>query len=169
MILPYIFTAAIMIISLLIQGHPSFDPIRVYGVKPDLVFIAVVYFGYSFNSFYGEVTGFIGGLFHDAVSDSPLGLLTLPKVIVGFLAGMLGRSVVRSNILTIFLLVGAATIVKGILTLLLAMVFDEGYVSDIMRIIIPETFYNAFLAPSLFFIYDKIFENELDNTGGGYY
>ncbi len=168
MIVPYLFTAAIMILSLLIQGHPSFDPIRILGAKPDLLFIAVVYFGYSFGSFYGEVTGFIGGIFHDAVSDSPLGLLTLPKVIVGFLVGMIGRSVVRSNILTIFLLVAAATIIKGVFTLLLALIFNEAAVADILRILLPETFYNAILAPTLFFIYDKIYENELENTGGGY-
>ena len=57
MILTYVFTGAIILVSLILQGHSSFDILRIAGVKPDLVFIAVIYFGYSFGSFYGEVTG----------------------------------------------------------------------------------------------------------------
>lgn len=165
MILPYIITTVIMALSLLIQSHPSFNVIEIYGTRPDLLFIVIVYYGYTFNSFYGEVTGFVGGLFHDAVSRSPLGLLTLPKVIIGFAIGLIGRSIVRSNVFTRFLLVGGATFVKGVITLLLTMVFHEAAVSDITRVIIPETFYNALLSSILFPIFDKIYENEIDDTG----
>lgn len=165
--LAYIFTAAIMVLSLIIQGHPSFDALRIGGVKPDLMFIAIVYFGYSFGSFYGETTGFIGGLFHDSVSHSDLGLLTLPKVIVGFVVGMIGRGVIRSNIVTIFILLFASSIIKGVITLLLSMIFHNAALNDITGVILPEAFYNALLAPFLFKIYDKIFESEIEE-GGNY-
>lgn len=164
--LTYIFTIAIMIISLIIQGHSSFDVLRIGGVKPDLLFIAIVYFGYNFGSFYGTVTGFSGGLFHDAISNSPLGLLALPKVIIGYVVGLLGRSFLKQNILTIALLIFGASLVKGLLTLLLCLLFHEASFSDIATIILPESFYNALLAPPLFFLYDKIFEHEKD--GGDY-
>lgn len=165
MIVTYLFTAAIILVSLLVQGHTSFDVLRIAGVKPDLIFITVVYLSYCFGSFYGEVTAFISGLLHDAVSNSPLGLLTLPKVAVAFIIGMFGRSLFRSNILTISLLLFSASIVKGFLTLFLCYVFHEASASSILSIILPEAFYNALLAPPLFFLFDKIFERELEREG----
>jgi rod shape-determining protein MreD len=160
-----IVTALILIISLLIQGHSSFDALRIGGVKPDLVFIAIVYFSYTFGSFYGESTAFLSGLLHDAVSNSPLGLLTLPKVIIAFIVGLMGRSVMKSNILTVALLMFVASIAKGIITMLLAVVFHETALADIARIVMPEAFYNALLAIPLFFLYDRIYENELPSEG----
>ena len=165
MIVTYLFTGAIIIASLIIQGHTSFDVLRIGGVKPDLLFIAIVYFAYSFGSFYGEVTGFIGGLLHDAISNSPLGLLTFPKMVLGFLVGMFGRSVFKENILTVSLLLFFSSLAKGVITLFLSYIFHEASISAIAGIIFPESFYNAILAPPLFFLFDKIFERELSKEG----
>ena len=161
MIVTYIFTGAIIIASLIIQGHTSFDALRIAGVKPDLLFIGIVYFSYSFGSFYGEITGFIGGLLHDAVSNSPLGLLAFPKMALGFIIGMFGRAVFKDNLITISILLFLSSIVKGIITLFLSYIFHEASVSSISNIIFPESFYNAILAPPLFFLFDKIFEREI--------
>ncbi len=165
MIVGYVFTGAIMLASLIIQGHSSFDVLKVAGAKPDLLFIAVVFFAYNFGSFYGEVTGFIGGLLHDAVSNAPLGLLTFPKMALGFIVGMFGRSVLRENVASIFLLLLASSIVKGILTLFLCYLFDEADVASRAGVIIPEAFYNAVLAPPIFMLYSKIFEREIEREG----
>ena len=161
----YAFTTVIILVSLLIQGHTSFDVIRIAGVKPDLIFISVIYLSYSFGSFYGEVVGFISGLLHDAVSRSYLGILTFPKVALAFIVGMLGRGIFKSNILTISLLLFIASILKGFLTLFLCYVFHEAEASSVLSIILPEAFYNALLAPPLFFVFDKIFERELEREG----
>jgi rod shape-determining protein MreD len=165
MILTYVFTAVIILIGLLVQGHPSFDVLRIAGVKPDLMFITIVYVSYSFGSFYGEVTAFMSGLLHDAVSNSPLGLLTFPKVAVAFVVGMFGRSLFKSNILTTSLLLFVASLAKGFVTLFLCYVFNEASASSILSIILPEAFYNALLAPPLFYLFDKIFERELEREG----
>ena len=164
--LTYVFTGAVMAASLIIQGHSSFDVIRIAGVKPDLLFIAVLYFGYNFGSFYGEVTGFAGGLFHDAISSSPLGLLTLPKVIIGYAVGFIGRSILKPNLVTVIVLVFGASLVKGLLTLFLSFLFQDATVSSVLSIIFPEAFYNTLLAPFLFFIFDRIFAHEIE--GGSY-
>jgi rod shape-determining protein MreD len=165
MISKYIYTGALILISLIIQGHSSFDVLRIAGVKPDLAFIAIVYFSYSFGSFYGETTGFISGLLHDAVSNSPLGLLTFPKVALGFIIGMFGRSILKGNVLTVFLMLFVASIIKGILTLFLSYIFHEGAISAVISIIFPESFYNALLAPPLFILYDKLFKDSISMEG----
>lgn len=165
MIFTYIFTGVFMLLSLLIQGHPSFDVIRIAGVKPDLLFITIVYMAYNFGSFYGEIVGFIGGIMHDSVSNAPLGLLTLPKVVIGFAVGMFGRNVIKSNLLTVTLLIFAASLIKGFIMLILSYMFHEGSVGDIISIILPESFYNSLLAPGIFFVFDKVFEKELQREG----
>ncbi len=165
MIVTYVFTGAIVIASLLIQGHTSFDVLRIGGVKPDLLFIAIVYFSYSFGSFYGEVTGFIGGLLHDAISNSPLGFLTFPKVVLGFAVGMFGRSILKEHILTISLLLFLSSLAKGVITLFLGYIFHEASIAAVASIIFPESFYNAILAPPLFLLFDRIFEKELSREG----
>ncbi|HNR89858.1 MAG TPA: rod shape-determining protein MreD [Spirochaetota bacterium] len=165
MIFTYLITAGLIIASLVIQGHPSFDVLRIAGVKPDLLFIIVIYFGYSFGSFYGEVTGFVGGLLHDAISNSPIGFLAFSKMALGFVVGMFGRAVFKENILTVLLLLFIASLAKGVLSLFLAFVFHQAAVSDILSIIIPEAFYNAILAPPLFFLLDRLFEHELSREG----
>ena len=165
MIYTYIVTAILILVSLIVQGHSSFDSIRIGGVKPDLLFILVIYMGYSFGSFYGQLTGFISGLLHDSVSNSPLGLLTFPKLALGFIAGMIGRSVIKNNVISILLLLFLASLIKGIITLFLSYTFHQTMISAIITIILPESFYNAILAPPLFFIYDKIYEKELERGG----
>jgi rod shape-determining protein MreD len=164
-VFPYIFTGAIMLVSLIVQGHSSFDVLRVGGVKPDLIFIAVVYFAYTFGSFYGEVTGFIGGLFHDAVSNAPLGLLTLPKVIIAYVVGLFGRSVFKQTWMTVCLLIFGASLLKGLLSLLLCFAFHDAFAKDIIGIVIPESIYNAILAPFLFILFDYLFANEIERNG----
>ena len=165
MIITYIITGALILVSLVIQSHSSLDVIRIFGVKPDLVFIIVVYTGYSFGPIVGQVTGFVSGLFHDAVSNSPYGFLAFPKLTVGFIMGLIGRAVLKDNIPTIMILMLVATLVKGVITLLLSYIFAYGMISDIIDVIIPESLYNAILAPPLFFLLDRIFRGELEREG----
>jgi rod shape-determining protein MreD len=121
--------------------------------------------GYSFGSFYGQITGFISGILHDSISNSPLGLLTFPKLALGFIAGMIGRSVIKNNVIAVLLLIFIASIIKGVVTLFLSYTFHQSMMSAIITIILPESFYNAILAPPLFIIYDKIYQRELEREG----
>jgi len=165
MIYSYVMTGILILLSLIVQGHSSFDAIRIGGVKPDLLFIFVIYMGYSFGSFYGQVTGFISGILHDSISNSPLGLLTFPKLALGFIAGMIGRSVIKNNVIAVLLLLFIASIIKGVVTLFLSYTFHQSMMSAIITIILPESFYNAILAPPLFIIFDRIFQKELEREG----
>lgn len=167
MIFVYIVSGILMLLSIIIQGHPSFDVIRIAGVKPDLLFIVAIYLSYSFGSFYGETCAFIGGLFQDAISNSPLGLLALPKVIICFIVGMIGRDRFTSNatVIVVTLLLFIASLLKGLITLFLCYVFREGSISQVISVILPEAFYNALLSPILFMLFDRIFARELNLEG----
>lgn len=165
MIFLYVISGVLMVISLVIQGHPSFDVIRIAGVKPDLLFIIIIYLSYNFGSFYGETCGFIGGMLHDCISHSPLGLLTFPKVTLAFIVGMLGRDVFKNGIVAITLLMLGASLLKGIITLMLCYVFSEASISQVVSVIIPEAFYNTLISPIIFILLDKLFAKELESEG----
>ena len=79
MIFTYIITGILIVMSLIIQGHSSFDVIRIADVKPDLLFIIIIYLSYNFGSFTVRPAVFIGGLLQDAISISPLGLMAFRK------------------------------------------------------------------------------------------
>ena len=160
MIFVYIVTTILVIISILFQGH-----LGISGTKPDLLFIIVVYMAYSFGSFYGQVTGFCGGLLLDADSGAPLGLFTFSYIIAGFVVGMFGRSVFRGNFITIMLLLFVASFIKGILTLFICYSFDQVSFFRSMGVVFTESLFNAFLAPLFFFIFDKLFARELEREG----
>ena len=55
---------------------------------------------------------------------------------------------------------------KGLITLFLSFLFQDGTISSVISIIFPEAFYNTLLAPFLFFIFDRIFAHEIE--GGSY-
>jgi len=63
------------------------------------------------------------------------------------------------------LLIFIASVLKGILTLFLAYIFHQALLVSVIQIILPEAFYNAVISPPLFFIFDKIFQGELERGG----
>jgi len=162
MIGTYIVTTILMVVSLILQTHTSFDSVRIFNTKIDLVFIVTVYMGYSFGSFYGQVTGFIGGLLQDSLSLTPLGMNAFSKMSLGFIVGMFGREIIQSNLLTVSILVFVASIIKGVITLMLCYIFNEGLIDSTIRIILPEAFINGLFSPILFYVFDKLFASELE-------
>jgi len=55
--------------------------------KPDLILLLVVYVGLYYGAIPGTLTGFIIGIFQDAVSPIPLGMTALANCLAGFGAG----------------------------------------------------------------------------------
>jgi len=160
-ILRYIFTAIITIVALVIQSHTSLDVIRIFGVKPDLLFIIVVYFSYAFGAFYGQVVAFTSGLIRDSISSSPLGFLTLPSVIIAFIIGMFGKDILKDNLLNISLMIFVASFVKGIIGFLLSIIFLSADAFSIITIVLPESLYNAAIAPAIFILLNKLFAEDV--------
>jgi rod shape-determining protein MreD len=163
-ILKYIFTVIITILAIAVQSHISLDVIRVFGVKPDILFIIVVYFAYAFGAFYGQMVAFVSGLIRDSISGSPLGFLTLPSVFIAFIIGMFGKEILKDNLLNVALMIFAASFVKGIISFLLSIIFLSADVFSIVSIVLPESLYNAIIAPAIFILFNKLFADEIKRS-----
>ncbi len=71
--------------------------IAIAGVVPELVLVAVVLSGLSRGAAVGAVLGFLGGFYEDLYLPSFLGLNSLAKTLVGFLAGEAGERLRREQ------------------------------------------------------------------------
>jgi rod shape-determining protein MreD len=77
----------------------------------NLVVVAVVYVALVYGPVSGMLAGTVGGLAQDALGGGILGIGSLSKTIVGFLAGLLGAQFIVAQSIPRFVMFVGATIV----------------------------------------------------------
>jgi rod shape-determining protein MreD len=55
--------------------------------RPDLILLLILYIGLYYGPVPGTLTGFLLGLFQDAVSPIPIGMTSIAHCLTGFIAG----------------------------------------------------------------------------------
>lgn len=122
------------------------------GVKPDLALIVLVFAAVRRGSMTAQVGGFFSGLLEDILSLAPLGFNALLRTLLGFFYGLTAGSIFVDPVLMPVLLALIATILKGLASSLLVVIF--GIPAAGFRIFTGplwiEVGYNAVLAPFLF-------------------
>jgi rod shape-determining protein MreD len=100
----------------------------------------------------GQLTGFIGGLFLDFFSASPLGLNALIRTLIGAIAGLFKGNFFLDFFLLPMALGASSTTLKALLLFFLHLLFAEAVPS--YRLTIPmfwiELVMNTLLAPFIF-------------------
>ena len=126
--------------------------VKVFGVQPDLVLLAVVAWSLLRGSEEGMLWALIGGLALDALSSARLGVNTLPLLLISFLAGLWQRGLVRQEILIPFLVIPVASLVyQSALVALLRLLGWPGTWSDSLQYaILPTTLVNTLLMPAVY-------------------
>jgi rod shape-determining protein MreD len=122
------------------------------GVKPDLALIVLVFVAVRRGSMAAQVSGFLAGLLEDSLSLSPLGFNALLRTVLGFFYGLTAGSIFVDPVLMPVLLILVATILKGLASCLLVVIFRipaPGFQIFAGPLWI-EVGYNALLAPFLF-------------------
>jgi len=79
----------------------------------DLVLVVVVYVALTGGPVTGMLAGSIGGLVQDSLSSGVIGIGGLAKLIVGFLAGIIGQQFIVTAALPRFVMFLAATLVHA--------------------------------------------------------
>lgn len=122
------------------------------GVKPDLALIVLVFVAVRRGSMAAQVSGFLAGLLEDVLSLAPLGFNALLRTVLGFFYGLTAGSIFVDPVLMPVLLILVATILKGLASCLLVVIFRipaPGFQIFAGPLWI-EVGYNALLAPFLF-------------------
>ena len=107
------------------------DHIKIFGVKPDLMLIPVIFFGFFLGRNAGLESGIAAGLSKDLFALDIFGINTLIFAITGFLAGLLGTQFSRESRRTQFLLVMLLTAFSMTLHFAIVSVFSKRIYLDI--------------------------------------
>lgn len=132
-------------------------------VVPDLVLICSIYFSLLNGKVYGEISGFISGIFLDFITGVPLGLNCIFRTILGYVGGLFSETIIISGIVIPITSVGIGTIAKNLILFLISLVFPKTHI-NVYGFISYEFLFeftaNIILAPFIF-KFLSFFKNQL--------
>ena len=136
----YIFYTFVLIIALVLQ-ITIIDLLSIRKIKPDLLILAITYIGLSEGRGRTTVFGFLVGLLEDALGSGLLGIGSLAKSIVGFIAGAtLGnRSIHHSYELALF--ASALALVHNLLMHSIISLGQRGFWQGLLQVALPSALY----------------------------
>ncbi|MDF9408304.1 rod shape-determining protein MreD [Pelotomaculum isophthalicicum JI] len=150
------FPALLLLLGVvLILQTTIMDYLSVYGVKPDLVMLLVIFNGFLLGPKEGAFLGFAGGIIEDLFSGSYIGINALTKMVAGYLAGFCGERLYKENSLVVAGVAFFSTTVGLLINyfLLLYLKIYMPFFYTLFRVILPTALYTAVLAP---FFYKRV-------------
>ena len=120
------------------------------SVGVDLVLVVVVYVSLKSGPTVGMLTGTVAGLMQDSLMTGIVGIGSLGKTLVGFLAGTVGRAFIVTQPVPRFLVFFAATLLEMTLITGLRAVVTAGPAAGPAGAIVAQAFGNALVGIVLF-------------------
>lgn len=129
------------------------------GVIPDFALLVIIWVAYSNKDSQGAVSGFLAGIVCGLLSSSPLGYFSFLYVVPAYVTSLVSRFVIMDGLFIPFLMGFFATVLKGLASIFLAVLFGSGYVnayslSDFHFWI--EAALNGVAAPLLFLAFGRL-------------
>ena len=141
--------AVVLVVAVLIQST-VLARLRLAGVRPDLLVLAVVSVAVATDPTTGAVFGFVAGLVADLLFDLPVGVSALVYTAVGFAVGTVRVYVTSHRPLVHLVLAGAASLASVWCCGLLLRVFDLSSWATVTRAGPLVALYNLLLTPFVY-------------------
>jgi rod shape-determining protein MreD len=141
--------AVVLVVAVLIQST-VLARLRLAGVRPDLLVLAVVSVAVATDPTTGAVFGFVAGLVSDLLFDLPVGVSALVYTAVGFAVGTVRVYVTSHRPLVHLVLAGAASLASVWCCGLLLRVFDLSSWATVTRAGPLVAIYNLLLTPLVY-------------------
>ena len=142
----------VVVLSALLLQTTVFADVRLFGARPELMFLLTIAFGVLEGPASGAITGFAGGMAQDFLLNQPKGITALTLVLVGYAIGMLRQYIVSpSPLLPVSLVAGgtfAGVVFYGVVSFLLGQLDTSWWY--LFRVAALSALYNAILTPLLF-------------------
>lgn len=131
--------------------------LSLWGVKPNLVLVAVYALAITGGEMRGIVYGAIGGVIIDCLSGAMPGLFLSGYALVGYLAGRAGRKVFNIGEVANFGGIFALSLVQGAYSAVVMSTFISGYDywGAVLRIALPQALYTAFAGLFMLWLFRK--------------
>jgi rod shape-determining protein MreD len=104
-----ILAIAIVCVTALLLQSTVFAELRLFGVRPELLYMVTILIAFLEGPNEGTVVGFFAGLFQDFMLNEPKGLTALTLTLVGYGTGVVRQFIVSSSPLLPTVLVGVGT------------------------------------------------------------
>ena len=141
--------AAVLVVAVLVQSTVLAE-LRLAGVRPDLLVLAVVAVALATDATTGAVFGFVAGLVADLLFDLPVGVSALVWTAAGFAVGAVRVYVTSNHPVVHLVLAGAATLASVWCCGLLLRVFDLSSWAAVTRAGPLAALYNLLLTPFVY-------------------
>jgi len=141
--------AVVLVVAVLIQST-VLARLRLAGVRPDLLVLAVVSVAVATDPTTGAVFGFVAGLVSDLLFDLPVGVSALVYTAVGFAVGTVRVYLTSHRPLVHLVLAGAASLASVWCCGLLLRVFDLSSWATVTRAGPLVALYNLLLTPFIY-------------------
>jgi rod shape-determining protein MreD len=141
--------AVVLVVAVLVQST-VLARLRLAGVRPDLLVLAVVSVAVATDPTTGAVFGFVAGLVADLLFDLPVGVSALVYTAVGFAVGTVRVYVTSHRPLVHLVLAGAASLASVWCSGLLLRVFDLSSWAAVARAGPLVAVYNLLLTPFVY-------------------
>ncbi len=147
---PYLATlllAGIALLQTTLAPHLSF-----ISGQPQFMLLTVVSWSLLRGGREGVIWGFIGGMMLDLLSGAPLGVLTLPLLLVGYLSGLGEFNVFRANFLLPGLVALVATLLYNALVLFLLQILGQSveWNAALLHVVLPALLLNLLVLPLVY-------------------
>ena len=143
----------ILLLALLLQ-ITALDHLRIFGAKPDLVLIAVIFFGFFLGQGAGLETGIVSGAACDMLGLDFFGMNMFVFAIIGLLAGAISTKVFKESARTQGSVVLFLTAVAAILHFVLVQMFSAslslGFAEYLVGSVLPVSIYTSLVSIPIF-------------------
>ncbi len=141
-----------LIVFNLILESTLFQYVRLFGVKPDFTIVLIVAYAILRGKNYSTFIGFFSGLLIDLMYGNVIGINALSYMLMGFLIGQFHESVFKDSYFPAILFNITAVLVYQHIFLLISYFtkVDIVYTDALLRVIIPQCFYNALVGGVLY-------------------
>lgn len=143
----------LVILVLILQGV-LIGRIQLRWGRPDLPLILLIFWAWHNNWKQGLIAGFVIGLLVDILFFPLLGLNAFSLALVGFLVAEIRERVYQDNVIFFILLIGAATVLNGIVLSFWLLVFNisPSFLEKIVFIVFPTLLYNCIISFPIFLL-----------------
>ena len=142
----------LVVLTALLLQTTVFADVRLYGARPELMYLLTIAFAVLEGPASGAATGFVGGMAQDFLLNQPKGITALTLTLLGYAVGMLRQYIVSPSPVLPVVLVGAGTfagvVFYGIVSFLLGEL-DTSW-AYLFQVAALSALYNAILTPLVF-------------------
>lgn len=141
-----------LIILFAVLQNTALNYIRIFSIKPDLLLILVIFFALYYGQIYGMTIGALCGLFGEATSGIPTGIMVLAYSFGGLVLGHIGKLIYNRKTASQLCISFVFTLS---IQLLLFVIFQTrsanlSFLNAFIFIILPASFYTAGVSPWVF-------------------